>query len=186
MNTIKVPDHLGGHLNRTNTDEPLLIHVKNKFNITSMLDIGCGPGGQVYLADELGLKVLGVDGDFTLKREKPELFKIHDFTKGKLELDEYFGFAWCCEFVEHVEKQYEDNWMTLMTKVKYAFITYSEPETPGHHHVNCEELPYWIDLFERYGFKLREDLTNISKTKSSMQRDFWKQRGLIFENLNNK
>ena len=33
----KVPDHLGGHLNKTNIDEPLLLHVKNKFNIKSML-----------------------------------------------------------------------------------------------------------------------------------------------------
>ena len=42
----KTPDHLGGHLNRTNTDEPLLRYVKEKrFKVESMLDIGCGPIG---------------------------------------------------------------------------------------------------------------------------------------------
>ena len=35
-------DHLGGHLNRTNTDEPLLRYVKERFKIETMLDIGCG------------------------------------------------------------------------------------------------------------------------------------------------
>jgi len=178
----KLPSHLGGHKGRTHTDKGIIEFAK-ELGCQSMLDIGCGPGGQVYLAEELGLKVLGVDGDFTLKRDKPELFKLYDFTKGKLQLEEQFDFAWCCEFVEHVEKQYEDNWMSLMTKAKYAFITYSEPGKPGHHHVNCEELPYWIELFNKYGFKLREDLTNISKTKSTMQRDFWKERGLVFENV---
>ena len=50
-----------------------------------MLDLGCGPGGQVYEAQQLGLSVIGVDGDFTLVRERPELFVVHDFTKGNLE-----------------------------------------------------------------------------------------------------
>ena len=40
----KVPEHLGGHLNRTNIDEPLLKYIKERFNTTSMLDIGCGSG----------------------------------------------------------------------------------------------------------------------------------------------
>ena len=66
MNTIKVPDHLGGHLNRTNTDEPLLIHVKNKFNIKSMLDIGCGPGGMREVANRNNIEWFGVDGDPTI------------------------------------------------------------------------------------------------------------------------
>ena len=46
---------------------------------------------------KLGLTVLGVDGDFTLLREQPELFVTHDFTKGKLEVDNY-DMIWCCEF----------------------------------------------------------------------------------------
>ena len=54
-------------------------------------------------------------------------------------MKEQVDMVWCCEFVEHVEKQYEDNWLSLMQKAKYVFVTYSEPGKPGHHHVNCEE-----------------------------------------------
>ena len=38
-----------------------------------------------------------------------------------------------------------------MQNAKYVFVTYSEPNTPGHHHVNCEEKPYWVELFKKYG-----------------------------------
>jgi len=89
--------------------------------------------------------------------------------------------VWCCEFVEHVEKQYEDNWMSLMQKGKYIFVTYSEPGKPGHHHVNCEPLDYWLELYNRYGFDYREDLTIQSKKVSTMKREFWNDTGLIFE-----
>ena len=51
----KTPDHLGGHLNRTNTDEPLLRYVKERFDIESMLDIGCGPGGMKEVANNMGI-----------------------------------------------------------------------------------------------------------------------------------
>ena len=38
----KLPDHLGGHLNKTHTDRGTLLYLKNKYNIKSMIDIGCG------------------------------------------------------------------------------------------------------------------------------------------------
>ena len=41
----KTPEHLGGHLNKTNIDGPLLSYIKERFKVKSMLDIGCGPGG---------------------------------------------------------------------------------------------------------------------------------------------
>ena len=47
----KTPEHLGGHLNRTNTDEPLLRYIKERFKVETMLDIGCGPGGMKEIAN---------------------------------------------------------------------------------------------------------------------------------------
>ena len=56
----KTPEHLGGHLNRTNTDEPLLRYVKERFKIETMLDIGCGPGGMKDVANGMGIDWYGV------------------------------------------------------------------------------------------------------------------------------
>jgi hypothetical protein len=44
-------------------------------------------------------------------------------------------------------------------------------------------LHYWIELFTKYGFKYREDLTKKSKKLSTMKREFWKENGLIFERI---
>jgi 2-polyprenyl-3-methyl-5-hydroxy-6-metoxy-1,4-benzoquinol methylase len=183
-NIAGLPKHLGGHGNVTHTDIGLLEFARDKLNCKSILDIGCGPGGMVYEAIRLGIEAKGVDGDFVTKRENPELFEMHDFTKGKLEhIKMNFDMVWCCEFIEHVEKQYEDNWITLMQKGKYVFVTYSIPGKPGHHHVNCEPLEYWLKLFDKYGFKFRDDLTKQSKELSTMKREFWNDCGLIFERV---
>jgi 2-polyprenyl-3-methyl-5-hydroxy-6-metoxy-1,4-benzoquinol methylase len=57
-------EHLGGHNGLTHLDEGALTWLK-QLGHTSFLDIGCGPGGMVELAEQLGFKVLGVDGDHT-------------------------------------------------------------------------------------------------------------------------
>ena len=179
-----LPDHLGGHKNRTHIDIGILKYAMNELGCKSMLDIGCGVGGQVYEAHKLGFDARGIDGDFTIEYEMPELFESHDFTKGKFEFKSHFDMVWCCEFIEHIKKDYEDNWLSLMQNAKYVFVTYSEPNTPGHHHVNCEEKPYCVELFKKYGFSFRQDLTDTSKTFSTMEREFWMSRGLIFINHN--
>ena len=182
-----LPSHLGGHKSRTHIDVGVLKFARDKLKVKSMLDIGCGPGGQVYEAQKLGLNVLGVDGDFTLLREQPELFVTHDFTKGKLEVDSHlaliknYDMIWCCEFVEHIKEKYIDNWMSLTQKGKYVFMTYSDIGKLGHYHVNCQPLEYWLKLYDKYGFKYSEELTNEAKEVSTMGREFWKDNGLVFE-----
>jgi SAM-dependent methyltransferase len=177
-----LPNHLGGHGYVTHTDVGLIKFARDELNCKSMLDIGCGVGGQVYEAINLGLDAKGVDGDFVTKRDNPALFLLHDFTKGKVEnFKNNFDMIWCCEFIEHVAKEYEDNWMPLMQLGKYVFVTYSIPGKPGHHHVNCEPLDYWLALYDKYGFDYEEELTKKSKSVSTMKREFWKDCGLIFK-----
>ena len=57
------PPHLGGHLNKTHIDEGALDYLIKKFEIQSMLDIGCGPGGMIGVARAKGLDAWGIDGD---------------------------------------------------------------------------------------------------------------------------
>jgi hypothetical protein len=50
MLTIKpseVPDHLGGHMNKTHVDSGSLSYMKTVLDCSSILDVGCGPGGHV-------------------------------------------------------------------------------------------------------------------------------------------
>ena len=175
----EVPDHLGGHLNRTNTDEPLLRYIQERFKTKSMLDIGCGPGGMKDVANEMGIDWYGVDGDETVIKNT-DYSLVHDFTLGEATLDKTFDLIWCTEFLEHVEEKYVPNYMPLFKKGKMAVVTAAPPGWPGHHHVNCREESYWIDIFKNYGLRYNEQLTNEFKGLSQMRKNFFKRAGLVF------
>ena len=77
-------EHLGGHAGYTHLDEGALDFVKDILKVKSMLDIGCGPGGMVQLANEKKINAIGIDGDYTLDRYDDSKFIIHDYTKGPI------------------------------------------------------------------------------------------------------
>jgi len=180
-----LPEHLGGHAYKTHLDEGALDWAINSFGIKSYLDIGCGPGGMVELAEEKNLRVLGVDGDYTLDRYNPKRFLIHDYTTGPAPVTDNFDLAWSVEFLEHVEEKYMPNYMETFARAKYVIVTYAPPGWEGHHHVNCKDENYWIKRFEEYGFKYDEFQTKKLRTKSTMniskkRKAFVKNRGLFF------
>ena len=178
----KLPVHLGGHFNRTHVDEGVLLLAKAQLGAKTLLDVGCGPGGMVLMSREMGMESWGVDGDYTLKRDDPSWFFVHDYTKGPfLPSLPVIDMIWCCEFVEHVHKQFEDNYMHTMQLARHVFMTYSDPGKPGHHHVNCEPVDYWLGLFSKYGFAVNDHLTNEARKASTMHRDFFRTHGLVFE-----
>jgi len=177
---MSLSKHLGGHLNKTHVDEGSLNWSINLFNIKSFLDVGCGPGGMVELANSKNLYSLGIDGDYTLKRFDSSKFIIHDFTKGSLVLDQEFDLCWSCEFVEHVEEIYVDNYMKTIASARRVIMTYAPPGKPGHHHVNCKPAEYWIDVFKKYNFIHDEDLTDQLRKHSSMKKPFVQNYGLFF------
>lgn len=177
---IKLPAHLGGHANITHIDEKVLEYVLTKFSIKKFLDIGCGPGGMVELAVKKGLYAVGIDGDFTLKNNN---IIIHDFTKGKIILDQTFDLGWSVEFLEHVSEKYIENYIEAFNKCEYIIITHALPGKGGHHHVNCRVPEYWINLFKQNNYNLLVDETKIIREISSMKREFMKNTGLFFKKL---
>lgn len=176
----KLAAHLGGHKGRTHTDLGLLDYFKSTYNCNSIIDVGCGPGGQVDLALEQGWEAVGVDGDFTVKRNFS--CQIIDFSVAKYVPTKQYDLAWCVEFLEHVYEKYIPNYMPAVASAKYVVVTHALPGEPGHHHVNCQEQDYWIDVFKTYGLEWNEDLTNTIRERSTMERDFIRRRGLAFVN----
>lgn len=174
--------HLGGHAWVTHLDTGCLNYMINQFNIKTMVDIGCGPGGQVELAQSLGLIAEGVDGDDRVLQLNPEII-ICDFTKDVYAVKTY-DLGWSCEFLEHVEEQYQPNYMKTFQCCKYVIATFAPRGKPGYHHVNCQSAGYWIDVFERYGFLFDPSITNTIRSSSTMQRNFVREHGLFFTNQN--
>ena len=182
MNNL-LPDHLGGHLNKTHTDRGTLNYLIRIFGIQSMLDIGCGPGDMVQIAQDRGIDVMGVDGDYSLAgvwAEKNIPVVCCDLSEGTPTIDRKFDLAWSVEFLEHVEEKYQDNYMKLFEKCNYVVCTAAPPGYPGHHHVNCRDQDYWIGVFGRYGFVFSPDITAAIRRESTMQKPFLARTGMFF------
>lgn len=182
----ELAQHLGGHENETHVDDGGLSYLIEKFNVKSMYDMGCGPGGMVELGLDKGLEVLGVDGDGLVERSDraKAVIQIHDFNNGPHILPEgkVFDLAWSVEFVEHVEKKYMPHFMQSLTNCKYVAMTHAVPGQPGHHHVNCMPAEYWFGVFEAFGFIVLPEETNELRKASTMRERYIRQQGYVFKN----
>ncbi len=182
-----LPNHLGGHGGKTHLDIGVLNFMIDKYQVKSFIDIGCGPGGMVALANDKGLESIGIDGDFTIKR--PSLnFKIIDYSKTRSFIQQKYDFAWSCEFVEHVEEQYIANYMPDFTLGKYVVMTFNQSKR-GHHHVTLKSQDYWIETFRKYDLifdqKETETIREISTMNTAgkfVHKQFVKKNGLFFKN----
>jgi cyclopropane fatty-acyl-phospholipid synthase-like methyltransferase len=177
----ELPEHLGGHMNKVHTDRATLIHIKNKYNIKTMIDIGCGPGDMVEIANDRGIVAIGIDGDFTLPKKKEII--IHDFCSGPYDSDVSFDLGYSVEFLEHVEEKYQDNYMQLFKQCKYVVCTAAPPGYAGHHHVNCRDTEYWKEVFFKYDFLFNQEETDYIRANSVMHKPFMQTTGMFFERI---
>jgi len=173
--------HLGGHLNRTWVDEGALGFLVDRFSVSSMVDVGCGPAGMKEIAESVGVDWLGVDGDPELSREG---VVIHDFNDGPVDIQKTFDLGWSVEFLEHVYERYQPHYMDIFSKCDMVLCTAALPGWGGHHHVNEQELPYWVDVFSKHGFTYRKDITEQVVSKSTMRQkkgsSFMRRAGMFF------
>jgi len=185
LTTTDVPPHLGGHSNKTWIDRGSLQYMYDNYDVRTMIDVGCGPGGQVAEARKLGIEATGFDGDHTVN---PDI--LIDFTKADYYTDETWDLAWCVEFLEHVEEQYLPNYMTLVSKCKYVICTAST--WPGPLHVNCKEKDYWVEKFNEYGFAFSQEIldnvlkhSTMAKKRTPTDEMSWLDRtGMVYVNTN--
>ena len=201
-NEAVLPDHLGGHMNKVHTDRGTLEFLKKEYGIQTMVDVGCGPGDMVEIANNKGIRAVGVDGDFTLDFGNTPVI-LHDFTTGPVPLWQIpsspierdpmqtvpwyhgavFDLGWSVEFLEHVEERYLPNFMDVFWRCKYVVCTAAPPieNDHGHHHVNCQPIEYWIEKFDSYGFDFDKKVTNdIRNMHSNMIKPFMQRNGMFF------
>lgn len=183
-------NHLGGHCNITHLDQGAINWAKEEFQIQSMLDVGCGPGGMVELAHKSGLEAFGIDGDSKIQDRwfDKSKFMLHDFTIGSAPINRTFDLCWSVEFVEHVHAEYIPNFVAAFQKCKVLFMTHAVPGQGGYHHVNEQPEEYWLEQIESYGFKFNRDYTNKLREVTTMNTNggrwapYVKLTGLVFTN----
>jgi hypothetical protein len=173
--------YLGGHNWITHTDAGALEFLKETFDIKTMLDLGCGPGGQLRTALSVGIDAEGVDGDVRVIDENKDVI-IHecDYTQNSFEKE--VDLVWSTEFVEHVKEEFQPHYMKTFSCGKHVFMTFAPPGKGGNHHVNLKPETYWIETFAKYGLYYDADITNKVRNASTMKREFVRENGLYFKN----
>ena len=169
-----LPDHLGGHFGNSHTDPAVLDYLIERYSIKSMLDVGCGPGAMIDVAISRGLDTWGVDGDYTVVNN---FVVIHDFTNGPFRFVP-FDLIWCFEFVEHVEQQYQENYLATFASGRILYLSTPAPGFGGWHHVNEQPEAYWIDLLTAHGWLLDKEATDW--IRQNADHPFSRRQGLVF------
>lgn len=153
--------HLGGYVagGDPGTWSPRLwAYLVRKYEIRSVLDMGCGEGHAANFFRSLGCDVLGVDGCEQAIRDSviSDSVRLHDFCDGPFQPGRRFDLVWSCEFLEHIDEQFLPHVLaTLQLADKLIAVTHAFPGQPGHHHVNCRVSAYWIEVLERVGLDCR-------------------------------
>ena len=152
------------------------------FNIKSVLDIGCGMGTNLAWFDEYGFEVLGVEGHpkAVAASRVPGRIVQHDFSKGPWSPEREFDLCVCTEFAEHVEAEFEENWMVSLDKCKYLLLAAAPPGQGGYHHVNEQPDEYWIRRFQSRGFVWDSDITNRLRSTCTRKPAKWGRNTLMF------
>lgn len=173
------PGHLGGHGGHSHTDLPTLRAIIEKYDpFDGLVDIGCGVGAMRVLAEETGLKYVGIDG----AGDSIPTFK-HDYSVSPSPWVYYppsqRWLGWSVEFLEHVEEQFIPNFMLDFQQCKVVFATHAVPGQGGTHHVNCQEDAYWIQKFSEYGFDYDTELASAIRCHIGINH-YVKQTGMVF------
>ncbi len=193
------PKHLGGHMGVTHVDTGAIQELCTRAAIDkpAVLDIGCGPGGQVKALRELGIPAFGIDGDPSLPdtpiwQEHPEWFFLGDFSKERgglvwkdcvnhlfLSHNSNQIIVWMNEFVEHVEERFIPNYIVTVQCCGYVIMTPGITKG-GYHHVCIRPPDFWRGVFAGAGFRYNETLTEAVRAASTMERNFIRDSGLVF------
>ena len=183
--------HLGGYIARSDSHPHgdwwtwcpnVWDWMASTFQPMTALDVGCGEGHAMrYMLDHCCIDVTGIDGMTSAKLAgvvPPERILVHDFEHGVPETS-HPDIIWSCEFVEHVEEEYLENFMAVFHRARSAVLmTHAEPGQQGYHHVNCQPAEYWIDRMRARGFQFSQVLTEHSRKLAP--RTHWERSGLVF------
>ena len=122
-----------------------------------VVDVGCGTGSWLSVAREMGVEVLGIDGDYVdrAQLEIPrESFRAHDLSQ-PLELAETFDLAICLEVGEHLPHEGSRRLVETLTGLA-PVVAFSAaiPGQSGTGHINLQWQDFWAGLFGERGYRV--------------------------------
>lgn len=120
------------------------------FTPKTIIDIGCGIGDLVQGFKERGLFSHGIEGSREVSKflvcpsTAVTFFDLRDPFPAAM----MFDLVLSLEVAEHIEPEYAANYVeTLSNFSDKVLVSMAGPGQGGYHHVNCQPIEYWDDLF---------------------------------------
>lgn len=119
---------------------------------SSVIDVGCGTGAFLAVAEELGaLRLVGIEGEWAPSMSKSVDFRVHDLEQPLPALPQ-FDLAICLEVAEHISPERGPAFVSELCHIsECTLFSAAIPDQPGTNHVNCRWQSYWMGLFEKKG-----------------------------------
>ena len=156
--------HLGGFTayDGDGVSPTLWKHMVSHYGIKSLMDVGCGKGVSTLWFETHGVDVLCVEGSHdavqqTLLPHPESQIIAHDYSRGPYWPAKTYDAVWSVEFLEHVGRNFQYNY--IQTFRKSALIFASHSQWGGWHHTEVHDDEWWINKFESFGFKFSQGLT---------------------------
>lgn len=153
-----------------------------------VLDVGCGIGEFGYeAAKKFAIDYYGVDYKIPMEKLliQSEKYKEYDLTSGKpFPIEDKFDLVICTEVLEHIEEQYADNAIALLTSLgDNVLFSAAIPNQGGLNHINEQWQTYWTSIFARndfFGYQkiMMDDLWDNEKV------DVWYRQNLVLYSRN--
>jgi hypothetical protein len=174
----RVPPYAGGSCGITHIDLGML-RMFCGAGCRSLLDVGCGPGGQVQAAKTLGMRAIGVEVDPSFYRA-PGVALIN-LCDQPVTLPEQADLVWSIEVAEHVPLECAPNYLATLRNNARVAICMTANQEPMQLHVNCRPTSWWIEQVEATGeFRHDPNTPTLVAENSTMQREFLRETGMIF------
>lgn len=178
MGEIHIPRYAQGSCGVTHVDRGMLEYFLDA-GCESMLDVGCGPGGQVGAARGLGMRALGIDPDVRMYGTSG--VAVGDAGREIFFLPAPADLVWSVEVAEHIPPGMVDNFLSSLRENAAVAICMTASQMPAELHVSVHPPEWWIRRMESDGeFRYELNSREIIREWSTMEREFMRETGMIF------
>jgi SAM-dependent methyltransferase len=131
----------------------------------SVVDVGCGIGTWLQVFQENKINdVVGIDGEYVEKKQlkiSTSKFIAYDL-ETLYKCEKQYDLAISLEVAEHLSKESSDVFVETLSGLSDTIIfSAAIPNQGGQNHINEREPKYWIEKFEKNGFKLYDVLRPV-------------------------
>jgi SAM-dependent methyltransferase len=174
------------HVHNTEAASEILPVVFELTTPKSLLDVGCGTGTWLKVAESLGVEELtGIEGPH-LDQGKFQCPKARLIIKNLIEpfdLKRRFDLVLCLEVAEHLPPEVSEDFVaSLVRHSDNILFSAAIPFQGGQNHLNEQWPHWWQELFERHSFKaydiLRTQFWNNEKVF------YWYKQNMILYSKN--